>query len=58
MDEPVAEPVTETRRRPRRLVGQAEESWLNRLADEAASEGTAGSVSFEEMAVMLHERNV
>ncbi|WP_232246556.1 type II toxin-antitoxin system Phd/YefM family antitoxin [Kitasatospora mediocidica] len=36
-----------------RLAEQAEESWLNGLADEAESEGTAGSVSLEEMAALL-----
>lgn len=39
--------------RLRRLAEQAEESWLNRLADEAESEGTEGSVSIEEMAALL-----
>ncbi|MFF0308513.1 type II toxin-antitoxin system Phd/YefM family antitoxin [Streptosporangium sp. NPDC004379] len=41
----------------RRIAEQAEESWLNRLADEAESEGTEGSVSLEEMAAMLRDRN-
>lgn len=36
-----------------RLAEQAEESWLNQLADEAESEGTVGSVSLEEMAALL-----
>lgn len=39
--------------RLRDLAEQAEESWLNRLADEAESEGVEGSVSLEEMAVQL-----
>jgi prevent-host-death family protein len=39
--------------RLRRLAEQAEESWLNQLADEAESEGTEGSVSLEEMAALL-----
>jgi prevent-host-death family protein len=40
-------------RRLRHLVEQAEESWLNQLADEAESEGAEGSVSLEEMAALL-----
>nr|BEK67362.1 hypothetical protein KPHV_45890 [Kitasatospora purpeofusca] len=40
-------------RRLSRLAEQAEESWLNQLADEAESEGTEGSVSLEEMAALL-----
>ncbi|CAL9292486.1 hypothetical protein SUDANB148_02045 [Streptomyces sp. SudanB148_2056] len=39
--------------RLRRIAEDAEESWLNRLADEAESEGLEGSVSLEEMAAML-----
>ncbi|MDX6328843.1 MAG: hypothetical protein QOI83_1226 [Streptomycetaceae bacterium] len=39
--------------RLRQLAEQAEESWLNQLADEAESEGTEGSVSLEEMAALL-----
>ncbi|MGW1183080.1 hypothetical protein ACWD7Y_17520 [Streptomyces drozdowiczii] len=39
--------------RLRRIVEQAEEVWLTRLADEAESEGTEKSVSFEEMAALL-----
>ncbi|AUG76968.1 Antitoxin [Kitasatospora sp. MMS16-BH015] len=35
------------------LAEQAEEDWLNRLADEAESEGSEGSVSLEEMAAIL-----
>jgi hypothetical protein len=30
-----------------------EDAWLNRLADEAGSEGMEGAVSIEEMATML-----
>ncbi|WP_218976691.1 MULTISPECIES: type II toxin-antitoxin system Phd/YefM family antitoxin [Kitasatospora] len=37
----------------RELAEQAEEAWLNRLADEAEAEGSGGSVSLEEMAAML-----
>ncbi|WP_329250746.1 type II toxin-antitoxin system Phd/YefM family antitoxin [Actinoallomurus sp. NBC_01490] len=37
----------------RQVAEQVEESWLNRLADEAESEGMEGSVSLEEMAAML-----
>ncbi len=39
--------------RLRQLAEQAEEAWLNRLADEAEGEGHEGSVSLEEMAAML-----
>ncbi|OBQ50094.1 prevent-host-death family protein [Streptomyces sp. H-KF8] len=42
--------------RLRRLAEDAEEAWLNRLADEAESEGTAGSVSLEDMAAMLRDQ--
>jgi prevent-host-death family protein len=37
----------------RHLAEQAEDSWLNRLADDAESEGTEGSVTLEEMAALL-----
>ncbi|POM26185.1 hypothetical protein BTM25_05740 [Actinomadura rubteroloni] len=40
-------------RRLREVAESAEEAWLNRLADEAESEGTEGSVSLEEMAALL-----
>ncbi|MEU7564654.1 type II toxin-antitoxin system Phd/YefM family antitoxin [Streptomyces fradiae] len=36
-----------------RIAEDAEEAWLNRLADEAESEGARGSVSLEEMAALL-----
>lgn len=39
--------------RLREIAENAEEAWLNRLADEAESEGTEGSVSLEEMARLL-----
>ncbi|TDC80449.1 type II toxin-antitoxin system Phd/YefM family antitoxin [Streptomyces hainanensis] len=39
--------------RLRRLAEDAEDAWLNRLADEAETEGFDGSVSLEEMAAML-----
>jgi prevent-host-death family protein len=39
--------------RLRRLAEDAEEAWLNRLADEAEAEGAEGSVSLEEMASLL-----
>ena len=39
--------------RLRRIAEDAEESWRNRLADEAESEGMEGAVSLEEMAAML-----
>ncbi len=35
------------------IAENAEEVWLNRLADEAESEGTQGSVSPEELAALL-----
>lgn len=40
-------------RRMREIAENAEEAWLNQLADEAESEGTEGSVSLEEMAALL-----
>ncbi|MEW1643023.1 type II toxin-antitoxin system Phd/YefM family antitoxin [Streptomyces sp. NPDC091219] len=40
-------------RRLRELEERAEDSWLNRLADEAEAEGRDGSVSLEEMAALL-----
>ncbi|GGL12202.1 hypothetical protein GCM10010094_86470 [Streptomyces flaveus] len=39
--------------RLREIAENAEEAWLNKLADEAESEGTEGSVSLEEMAALL-----
>ncbi|MCX4692739.1 type II toxin-antitoxin system Phd/YefM family antitoxin [Streptomyces sp. NBC_01408] len=42
--------------RLRRFADEAEEAWLNNLADEAESEGLTGSVSLEEMAVLLREQ--
>ena len=42
-------------RRLRELEEQAEDSWLNRLADEA--EGRDGSVSLEEMAALLRSHH-
>lgn len=39
--------------RLRRIAEDAEDVWLNKLADEAESEGTEGSVSLEEMAAAL-----
>lgn len=44
-------------RRLRRLAEQAEDAWLNRLADAAEAEGTAGSVSLEEMASQLRSQH-
>ncbi|MEV7782253.1 type II toxin-antitoxin system Phd/YefM family antitoxin [Kitasatospora sp. NPDC088351] len=44
-------------RRLTQLAEQSEESWLNRLADEAEAEGTEGSVSFEEMAALLRDHH-
>lgn len=40
-------------RRLKQVAEQYEEEWLNRLADEAESEGLNGSVSVEEMAALL-----
>lgn len=40
-------------RRLRDLAERAEDEWLNRLADEAESEGLDGSVPLEDMAAML-----
>ncbi|GGL09590.1 hypothetical protein Sme01_00590 [Sphaerisporangium melleum] len=39
--------------RLREIADNAEEAWLNQLADEAESEGTEGAVSLEEMAALL-----
>lgn len=39
--------------RLRRIADNAEEAWLNQLADEAESESAEGSVSLEEMAALL-----
>lgn len=39
--------------RLREIAEQAEDAWLNRLADEAESEGLDGAVSLEEMAAVL-----
>ncbi|MFD8482409.1 type II toxin-antitoxin system Phd/YefM family antitoxin [Kitasatospora sp. NPDC059673] len=43
--------------RLRGLAEQAEDAWLNRLADEAETEGLDGSVSLEEMAAMLRDHH-
>ncbi len=40
-------------RRLREVADNAEEAWLNRLADEAESEGVEGAISLEEMAALL-----
>lgn len=42
--------------RLRQVAEDSEEAWLNRLADEAESEGTDNSVSLEEMAAMLRDQ--
>ncbi|MER6628227.1 type II toxin-antitoxin system Phd/YefM family antitoxin [Streptomyces sp. NPDC000987] len=39
--------------RLREVADNAEEAWLNRLAEEAESEGVEGAVSLEEMAALL-----
>ena len=69
MSEPVIEPMADVRkhladvigideyRRLRELEEQAEDSWLNRLADEAEAEGRDGSVSLEEMAALLRSHH-
>lgn len=44
-------------RRLRDLEERLEHVWLNRLADEAESEGVKGSVSLEEMAAMLRDHH-
>ncbi|MEV5410388.1 type II toxin-antitoxin system Phd/YefM family antitoxin [Thermopolyspora sp. NPDC052614] len=41
--------------RLRQIAEDAEEAWLNQLADEAESEGMEGSVSLEEMAALLRD---
>ncbi len=43
-------------RRLREVAEDAEEAWLNRLADEAESEGTEGSLSLEDMAALLRSQ--
>ncbi|QHY97009.1 hypothetical protein SSPS47_18045 [Streptomyces sp. S4.7] len=42
----------------RDLAEQAEESWLNRLADEAEAEGVDEAISLAEMAALLHTHRV
>ena len=39
--------------RLRQIAEEAEESWLNQLADEAEAEGVEGAVSLDEMAALL-----
>ncbi|MGW9303006.1 type II toxin-antitoxin system Phd/YefM family antitoxin [Streptomyces cyaneofuscatus] len=36
---------------------RSEDEWLNRLADQAESEGTEGSVPTEQMATLLRSEN-
>ncbi|WLW52582.1 type II toxin-antitoxin system Phd/YefM family antitoxin [Streptomyces sp. YU58] len=43
--------------RLRELAERAEDAWLNRLADEAESEGVEGSVTLEEMAAALRDHH-
>jgi prevent-host-death family protein len=43
--------------RLRQLAEDAEDAWLNRLADEAEAEGLEGSVSLEEMAALLRDHH-
>lgn len=40
----------------RQLAEQAEDAWLNRLADEAEAEGLEGSITLEEMATRLRSQ--
>jgi len=40
------------------LAEQAEDAWLNDLADAAESEGTEGSISLEEMAAAVRAGQV
>lgn len=44
-------------KRLREVAEQAEDAWLNRLADEAEAEGLEGSVSLEEMASALRDQH-
>ncbi|MGR8009257.1 type II toxin-antitoxin system Phd/YefM family antitoxin [Streptomyces hypolithicus] len=44
-------------RRLREIAERSEDAWLNRLADEAETEGKAGSVSLEEMAARLRSHH-
>ncbi|MEU0599142.1 prevent-host-death family protein [Streptomyces sp. NPDC006393] len=68
MTEPVIESVAGLRGHPADVMDRArrestltstaetdEEAWLDRLADEAESEGPAGSVSLEEMSALLQD---
>ncbi|MFI6401016.1 hypothetical protein [Streptomyces sp. NPDC050548] len=43
--------------RLRELEQQAEDAWLNGLADKAETEGRDGSVSLEEMTAVLRSRS-
>jgi len=43
-------------RRLCQLAENVEEAWLNRLADEAESEGAEGSLSLEEVTAMARAR--
>jgi hypothetical protein len=54
MSEPLIESMAGARSH---LAGDTEDAWLDRLADEAESEGFEGSVSLEDMAVILRARN-
>ncbi len=42
-------------RRLHQIAEEAEDAWLNQLADEAEAEGTKGSVSLEEMAALIRD---
>ncbi|MFJ2742584.1 type II toxin-antitoxin system Phd/YefM family antitoxin [Streptomyces sp. NPDC087440] len=45
-------------RRLREIEEQAEEAWLNELADAAEAEGMEGSITLEEMAAEIRNRPV
>ncbi|MEO3786688.1 type II toxin-antitoxin system Phd/YefM family antitoxin [Actinocorallia sp. B10E7] len=44
-------------RRLHRIAEEAEDAWLNQLADEAEAEGTERSVSLEEMAALIRDHH-
>jgi len=44
-------------RRLHQIAEEAEDAWLNQLADEAEAEGTEGSVSLEEMAALIRDHH-
>ncbi|MEO3788401.1 type II toxin-antitoxin system Phd/YefM family antitoxin [Actinocorallia sp. B10E7] len=44
-------------RRLHQIAEEAEDAWLNQLADEAETEHTQGSVSLEEMAALIRDHH-